>query len=110
MYGITGTCLSHLFFVPNDCTSIALHNALHNAPHIALHNALHNHCTSIALHNQSQVGSDLLISVNVPLEIGPRSAAAEHAQATGPEARTLIRSLMDTVLSTLIINDWGLFG
>ena len=58
------------------------------------------------------MGSDLLISLNIPVEIGLGSAADEvcHAAVATPEAGLLLHPLIESILSTLRINDWALFG
>lgn len=58
----------------------------------------------------AQVSSDLLITLNMPVHISATSAAAEHAGAGFKAGASDARPLMLSMLSTLEIRDWGLFG
>jgi hypothetical protein len=55
-------------------------------------------------------GTDLLLTLNTPVEISERSAAAEHAGAGGRDHHLQAPSLARRVLQSLDIRDWGLFG
>lgn len=59
-----------------------------------------------------QHGSDLLVSVNAPTYISPGSSAAQQADAAGqqPAAQVQAADVMQGVLHSLVVNDWGLFG
>ncbi|WIA22949.1 hypothetical protein OEZ86_009880 [Tetradesmus obliquus] len=59
-----------------------------------------------------QHGSDLLVTVNAPSYISPSSSAVQHADAQGqqPEAGRQAAAVMEGVLRSLKVQDWGLFG
>jgi hypothetical protein len=59
-----------------------------------------------------QHGSDLLITVNAPSYISPSSSAAQHADAQGQQAGAegQAAAVMQGVLRSLRVQDWGLFG
>ncbi|KAK9814741.1 hypothetical protein WJX72_010720 [[Myrmecia] bisecta] len=56
------------------------------------------------------VDSDLLITLNTPMHISEHSAAAEHAGAGAKDAHVTAPQLLQDMLLTLEIKDWGLFG
>ncbi|KAL4857856.1 Ran guanine nucleotide release factor [Chlorella vulgaris] len=57
-----------------------------------------------------QHGSDLLLTLNSPIYISEKSAAAEHAGAGFKGAHLTAPALFKQIISSLRINDWGLFG
>ncbi|KAI3436509.1 hypothetical protein D9Q98_005926 [Chlorella vulgaris] len=57
-----------------------------------------------------QHGSDLLLTLNSPIFISEKSAAAEHAGAGFKGAHLTAPALFKQIISSLRINDWGLFG
>ncbi|KAG1671992.1 hypothetical protein FOA52_013365 [Chlamydomonas sp. UWO 241] len=58
-----------------------------------------------------KVGSDLLITLNTPLHISEHSTSAENVNATGvQQGADLARPLLLSMLVSLSIRDWGLFG
>lgn len=56
------------------------------------------------------VASDVLVSMNTPMRISERSAAAEHAGAGAGTMHTLAPQLFKAVLSSFVVQDWRLFG
>ncbi|KAF6263329.1 hypothetical protein COO60DRAFT_455417 [Scenedesmus sp. NREL 46B-D3] len=59
-----------------------------------------------------QHSSDLLVTVNAPSYISPSSSAAQHADAQGQQAAAAgqAAAVMQGVLRSLKVQDWGLFG
>lgn len=57
-----------------------------------------------------QHGSDLVVSLNTPVFISERSAAAEHAGSGLKNAHLAALPLFRDVLASLKIIDYGLFG
>ncbi|KAL4440723.1 hypothetical protein ABPG77_000432 [Micractinium sp. CCAP 211/92] len=57
-----------------------------------------------------QHGSDLLITLNSPIYISDKSAAAEHAGPGFKGAHLTAPALIRQMLASFKINDWGLFG
>lgn len=55
-------------------------------------------------------GSDVLITLNSPIYISDKSAAAEHAGAGFKGAHLTAPTLFHQILASFKINDWGLFG
>ncbi|PSC69030.1 putative ran guanine nucleotide release factor [Micractinium conductrix] len=55
------------------------------------------------------VGSDVLITLNSPIFISERSAAAEHAGAGYKGVHLTAPALFRQILATFSIADWGLF-
>ncbi|EFN58622.1 hypothetical protein CHLNCDRAFT_140842 [Chlorella variabilis] len=57
-----------------------------------------------------QHGSDLLITLNSPIFISEKSAAAQHAGAGFKGAHLLAPLLFKQIIASFRINNWGLFG
>jgi len=56
------------------------------------------------------VDSDILVTVNTPIYINPASSSAEHARTTGEKEQETAQVLIQRILATLELVDWGLFG
>lgn len=54
--------------------------------------------------------TDIVLSLNTPVDISPHSAAAEHAGAGTRGAHLTAPSLFRAILRTLAIRDYALFG
>ncbi|KAL4457492.1 hypothetical protein ABPG75_012357 [Micractinium tetrahymenae] len=57
-----------------------------------------------------QHGSDVLVTLNSPIYISEKSAAAEHAGPGFKGAHLTAPALFRQILASFRINDWGLFG